>query len=261
MPKRIRILGTEIDDVTMGEAVFEIDALVRAKTPASVVTPNVDHLVKLQDDEEFRRVYDSAGLVLADGMPLLWAAKWIGTPLREKVSGSDLFPEVCALAAEKGYRVFFMGGRPGAADGAAKVMKTRFPRLEIAGTYCPPMGFEKNATENDKIVKTVRDSRADILFVGLGAPKQEKWIHRHKDALGVPVSLGIGVTFEFVAGMVKRAPGWMQKAGLEWFWRLLMEPARLWKRYLVDDMRFFWLLLRYRADAVRWSPASPRAAA
>lgn len=243
---RIKILGVSIDNFTMDEAVGRVDELVRAKSPAYIVTPNVDHVMKLQRDPVFRRIYEGAAAVFADGMPLLWAAKLFGSPLKEKVSGSDLFPDICALAAEKGYKVFFLGGRPGAADKAAEVMRVRYPRLAVAGTYCPPLGFEKDEAENAKIIRLVRESGADILFVGLGAPKQEKWIYAHHRECAVPVSIGIGVTFEFAAGMVRRSPAWMQRAGLEWLWRLFMEPRRLWRRYLVDDMAFFWLLLRQK---------------
>jgi N-acetylglucosaminyldiphosphoundecaprenol N-acetyl-beta-D-mannosaminyltransferase len=241
---RIRLLGVEIDDVDMNGAVSMIEAEVAARSGGYAVTPNVDHLVKLQKDAEFKKIYDGAACVFADGMPLLWAGKFLGTPFRAKISGSDLFPELCRVAAEKGYRLFFMGGRPGAADKAARVLIEKYPGLIVAGTYCPPMGFEKEPAENAKIVQMIRDARTDILFVGLGAPKQEKWVYDHRVEYGAGVSIGIGVTFEFVAEMVKRAPVWMQNAGLEWLWRLIMEPRRLWKRYLVDDSQFFGLLLR-----------------
>jgi len=177
-------------------------------------------------------------------MPILWAGKTLGTPLKAKVSGSDLFPNLCDKAAKMGHGVFFLGGREGAARKAASVMRSRYPGLRVVGTYCPPMGFERDASENAKIVRMILNSGADIVFVGLGSPKQEKWIDRFHSQYGASVSIGVGVTFEFVSGMVRRAPLWMQRTGLEWCWRLLMEPGRLWKRYLVDDMAFFWLLLR-----------------
>lgn len=241
---RIRILGVAIDDVDMKGAVSMIETEVAKRDNGYAVTPNVDHIVKLQKDAEFKKIYDGAACVFADGMPLLWAGKFLGTPFREKISGSDLFPEVCRVAALKGYRLFFMGGREGAADKAAEILRKRHPTLIIAGTYCPPMGFEKDPIENAKIVRMIREAKTDILFVGLGAPKQEKWVYNHRAQYEAGVSIGIGVTFEFTAGMVKRAPVWMQTAGLEWLWRLYKEPKRLWKRYLVDDMPFFWLLLR-----------------
>ena len=242
----INICGINIHNVSFNETLDVIDGLIKARKPVSVVTPNIDHIIKLHKDEVFRKTYERASLVLADGMPILWAAKFLGTPLKEKVSGSDLFPKVCEMAAKQGWRLFFMGGREGAARKSAEILNRRYPDLMVIGTYCPPFGFEKDPVENEKIVGIIRASKPDIVFVGLGAPKQEKWIDKYKDAYGAPVSIGIGVSFDFVAGMVKRAPGWMQRVGLEWSWRLMMEPGRLWKRYLVDDMQFFWLVLKQK---------------
>jgi len=246
IPKKILICGEDVDNVSMQEVIKTIENLIEKKEQIYVVTPNVDHIVKLQSDVDLRKVYEDARLILADGMPLMWAAKLLGSPLKEKISGSDLFPKLCEVAAEKGYKLFFLGGRPGAALKASEVLKSKYPHIQIVGVYSPPFGFENDKEENDKIIKMIKDAEPDILFVGLGAPKQEKWIYRHKDECQVPVSIGIGVSFEFVSGMVKRAPIWMQKAGLEWFWRLMMEPKRLWKRYLIDDMKFFWLVFKQK---------------
>lgn len=156
------------------------------------------------------------------------------------------FPRLCERATRKGYRLFFLGGRPGAARMAKERLERKFPSISIVGTHCPPFGFERDARENEKIEAMIRSVSPDILLVGLGAPKQEKWIYRHHKRLDVPVSIGVGASFEFLAGMVKRAPQWMQGTGLEWFWRLMMEPGRLWKRYLIRDMRFFHLILRQK---------------
>lgn len=243
---RINICGIKIDNFTMKEAIDEVCKIIDSKKTGYIVTPNVDHVVKIQKDKDFKKIYDNATLVFADGVPLLWAAKFLGTPLKEKISGSDFFPEMCKTASEKNYKVFFMGGREGAADKAAEVMTKTFPKLKVCGTYCPPFGFEKDEEENNKIIKMLKKAKPDILFVGLGAPKQEKWVCKYMDKINIPISAGIGVTFEFTAGMVKRAPVWMQKVGLEWFWRLVMEPRRLWRRYLVEDPKFFWLLLKQK---------------
>jgi N-acetylglucosaminyldiphosphoundecaprenol N-acetyl-beta-D-mannosaminyltransferase len=243
---KIHIFNIDIDNVNITEAVEIIHKLVLNRSPSYVVTPNVDHIVKLNSDPFFKEVYDHASLTLTDGAPLLWAAKFLRIPLKEKISGSDLFPKLCALAADRGYRLFFLGGRPGAVDKGALVMRDKHPHINIEGTYCPPLGFENNLDENTKIIELIKETHPDILFVGLGTPKQEKWIYRHKDRYLVPVSIGIGAGFDFVAGMVKRAPVWMQKAGLEWFWRLMIEPGRLWKRYLIDDMQFFRLILKLK---------------
>lgn len=243
---KINICGIAMDNLYLSEAVSRIDAEVLASSPKFVVTPNVDHIVQLQSDFDFKNIYNNARLVLADGMPIIWASHFLGTPLKERVTGADLAPELCALAHRKGYQLFFLGGRPDAARQAKERIEKRYPGIKPIAIYSPPFGFEQDEEENKKILKMIKESKPDILLVGLGAPKQEKWIYRNYKELGVPVSVGVGVTFEFMAGIVKRAPKWMQNAGLEWFWRLLMEPSRLWKRYLIKDMPFFWLVLKQK---------------
>jgi len=245
MAGTVNLLGVRIDNVSRAEAMERISDLVRARRPALVVTPNVDHLVNLQADPEFREIYSRAALVLTDGVPLLWAARFLGTPIREKISGSFIFDGLCQLAAERQFRVFFLGGRAGAAARAAEIMCRRYPALQV-GVYCPPFGFERDPVESARIDEALVRARPDILFVGLGAPKQEKWASRNSERLGIPVTIGVGITFEYTAGIVRRAPMWMQRLGLEWSYRLAMEPARLWRRYLLKDPKFFWYVLRQR---------------
>jgi N-acetylglucosaminyldiphosphoundecaprenol N-acetyl-beta-D-mannosaminyltransferase len=244
-PERIEIAGVRIDACTLEETVDRVIEHAAARgAPAFVVTPNAHHVVMLQESEPFREVYREAWLSVADGVPLVWASRLLRTPLPGRVNGTDLFEAVCAAAAGRGLRVFLLGGRPGAADAAARVLRERHPDLQLAGTYCPPFGFERDAGESARVVEAVREARPDILFVGLGAPKQEIWMRENGEAVGVPVSLGIGVSFELVAGVVQRAPQWMQRSGLEWFYRLRMEPGRLWKRYAVTNPRFVALVMR-----------------
>ncbi|MDY6822646.1 MAG: WecB/TagA/CpsF family glycosyltransferase [Thermodesulfobacteriota bacterium] len=242
----IKISNIYIDNLTLKDAIKKIELFLVEKQNKIVVTPNADHIVQLQNDKLFCEIYKSADLILADGMPLIWASKFLNTPLKEKISGSDLFPELCRVSAIKGYKLFFMGGREGAAQLSSEKFKSIYPNIKIIGTYCPPYGFENNPAENEKILNIIKGVEPDILFVGLGAPKQEKWIYKYKDQYQVPVSIGIGGSFEFEAGLVERAPKWMQYNGLEWLWRLLKEPKRLWKRYLVDDMKFFYLVLNQK---------------
>jgi len=246
MSERIDIGGIPLDNLTLDECLTRFDELITKREPVYVITANVDHVVKLAKNPAYRKVYDEAALNLADGVPLMWAGKFLGTPLKKKISGSDLLPIVCRESARKGYRLFFMGGRQEAAELAAIKFREQFPGLQIVGTYCPPFGFEKDNAENEKIISMIRDSKADILFVGLGAPKQENWICPNRFKYNIPISIGVGASFEFAAGMVQRAPVWMQKIGLEWFWRIIMEPGRLWRRYLVDDMLFFPLIFKQK---------------
>ena len=246
MREQVNIGGITVDNVSMAETLQAIEGLVAEGKPSYVTNPNVDIVIRYNRDPEFARYYDEGALCVADGVPILWAAKFLGNPLKEKVSGSDLVPKVCELADQKGFKLFFMGGRPGAADAAkAKLLET-LHNLKVVGTYAPPFGFEKDEQELKNISRMIKDAKPDILFVGLGAPKQERWIKKYHEELGVPVCMGVGVTFEFIAGIVKRAPKWMQSIGLEWFWRLCMEPGRLWKRYLIDDTQFFGIILKQK---------------
>ncbi|ETJ20632.1 EpsP [human gut metagenome] len=240
---RIKFLNTEIDNLTMNEALDKIDKFIINRKPSYVVTPNVDHIVKLDNDEEFKAVYKDADLILTDGMPLIWISKFKGTPIKEKVSGSDLFPKICELSAQKGYRIFLLGAAEGVAAKAAERLQNKYVDLKIVGTYSPKYGFEKDEREIEKIINIIKLSKPDILAVGLGAPKQEKFIYEFKDKLNVPVSLAIGASIDFEAGNIERAPIWMQKCGLEWFYRLCKEPKRMYKRYLVDDIKILRLAL------------------
>lgn len=241
---RINIVGTHIDKYSFDEVVeIIVDHAISGSPPEYVVTPNAQHILTLQKDAHFREIYSKAFLVVPDGVPLLWAARFLQTPLKGRVNGTDLFEKLCAIAASRELKIFLLGGRPGAADNAAKILQARHSGLQIVGTYCPPYGFESNTAELALINAQIKDAAPDILFVGLGAPKQENWIYANYQQLKVPISIGIGVSFEMVAGMVKRAPVWMQKSGLEWLFRLIVEPKRLWQRYVVGNPLFIWLVL------------------
>ena len=243
---RIKFLNTEVDNITMNEAVQKIEQLILNKKPSYVVTPNIDHIVKLESDKEFQEVYKEADLILTDGMPLIWISKLKKNPIKEKVSGSDLFPEVCKLAANKGYKVFLLGAAEGVAAKAAENLKLKYKGLNIVGTYSPSYGFEKNEYEIQQIIKMIKEVKPDILAVGLGAPKQEKFLYKYRNQLNVPVALAIGASIDFEAGNVNRAPKWMQHIGLEWFYRLCKEPKRMFKRYFVDDVKILRLIFKYR---------------
>ncbi len=248
---RRSLMHISLDRVTMSEAVSCVRLMAKEGQGAFVVTPNVDHMIKLTKDKEFERIYRDADLILADGVPLLWFAKGLGDPIPEKVSGSDLFPRVCKMAADEGLSVFLLGGNEGVAKKAADKLKERHAALRIAGTYCPPFGFEKDEKEVDRIITLLSETKPDILFVGLGAPKQEKFFDSIRERVQIPVALHVGASFDFVAGTVRRAPKWMSRVGLEWFYRLMKEPKRMFKRYLIDDIRIFPLYLKYAKVAKR----------
>lgn len=243
---RLKFMNTEIDNITMNEALCRIDELIKENRNAYVVTPNVDHLIQLERGGELVEAYKHADLILTDGKPLIWISKWYGTPIKEKISGSDLFPRLCAMAKEKDYRMFFLGAADGVAAKAAQNLTIRFPGLQVVGTYSPPKGFENSDTEMAIIQEKIKTTQPHILIVALGCPKQELFILHHKDELNVPISLGLGASIDFEAGNIKRAPKWMADHGLEWIYRITQDPKRLTKRYLVDDMKIFRLALKYR---------------
>lgn len=243
---RIKFMNTDIDNLTMAETLNEIDKLIQKKNCSYVVTPNVDHIVRLEKDEELQKVYKNASLILTDGKPLIWISKWYKTPIKEKISGSDLFPNVCELAANKNYTMYLLGAAEGVADTAAKNLMKKYPGLNVVGTYSPPFGFEKNEQEMNKIKTQIQAVHPDILIVGLGCPKQEKFMYYHCKELGVPISFGLGASIDFEAGNIKRAPKWMSNRGLEWLYRFSKEPKRLFKRYFVDDLKIIQVARKYR---------------
>ncbi|EOU1110678.1 WecB/TagA/CpsF family glycosyltransferase [Clostridium perfringens] len=242
---RMNFLNTEIDNLTMNEALDRAEELIIKKKPSYVVTPNVDHIVKLEDDKEFQDVYKNADLILTDGMPLIWISKIKGNQIKEKISGSDFFPKLCERASEKGYSLFLLGAAEGVAAKAAKNLKEKYNGLNIVGTYSPSYGFEKKDDEIKMIIEMVNKAKPDILAVGLGAPKQEKFLHKYRNDLNVPISLAIGASIDFEAGNINRAPKWMQNCGLEWFYRLCKEPKRMFKRYIIDDFKIIKIVRRY----------------
>ena len=245
---RIKFMNTEIDNLTMKETLDEIDKLILKNDKSYVVTPNVDHIVMLETDVELKNIYRDASLILADGKPLLWISKWYKTPIKEKISGSDLFPLLCEMAAKKGYSMFFLGAAEGVAAKAAENLKKKYNGLKIVGTYSPPYGFEKDEIESEKIIDMVKEANPHILILGLGSPKQEKFIYKYRNRLNIPISLGLGASFDFEAGNIKRAPKWMSNHGLEWLFRITQEPKRLIKRYGNDLKKIIPILWKYKEN-------------
>lgn len=260
--ERVPVGGIAFDNVTMAEAVARIILYVqKADHPCHICTGNLDHLVMLHKDPEFRAIYNEADLVLADGMPVLWLSRLNRhiPSLQERVAGSDLLWELGRVSAMNGLRLFFLGGAPGSAELAAEAVCARYPGAQICGRYCPPFESFGSDTEQKRIEEIVRAAAPDILLVGLGAPKQEKWIAAHKHRLGIPVSIGVGGSFEMAAGIFRRAPVWAQRSGLEWVYRLIQDPGRLWRRYLCSDLPFFarllWQTILTRTTSTETSPS------
>lgn len=255
---RRKFMNICLDDITFEEAVRQIGVLACAPGRHYVVTPNVDHVVKIEKDLEFRKIYEEADLILTDGTPLMWIAESLGCPIREKIPGADMLPGVCEMAAKEGHTMFLFGAAKGVAEAAKRKLTKRYPGLKIVGAYSPPMGFEQNEKEVEKAIRIINEKKPQILVVGLGAPKQEKFIYRYLDKMDFHVALPFGAAIDFEAGMVKRAPLWMRKLGLEWLFRFFQEPGRLFRRYFIDDMKIFWLAWKYRYEIIRFQDGSTK---
>lgn len=239
---RIKFLNTYIDSLTHLEAKDVLDSMVTDGDIHYIVTPNSDIIVKMQDDPELKKICDTADLILTDGQMLVKISRKFGEPIKERVCMTDWIWDVLDLCSEKGYSVFFFGGKPEVLKKATHRIHRKYPNLKIADSYSPKFGFEKEPKELDKVNERIRKSKADILIVFLGCPKQEKFIYKNKDKYQVPVSITMGGCVDFIGGNVKRAPKWMQEAGLEWFFRFTQEPKRMFKRYFIDDVRIFKLV-------------------
>jgi N-acetylglucosaminyldiphosphoundecaprenol N-acetyl-beta-D-mannosaminyltransferase len=234
----IRLRRVELHEIDEATAIKHILDELDAGFGGFVVTPNLDHLRRCGDDLSFGALVAEADLVLADGMPLVWAARLQGTPLPGRVAGSDMIWSLSQAAADAGRSIFMLGGSPGTADSAARALVAKYPAIKVAGTHCPPLGFENDETQIARLINKLQAVNPDIVYVALGSPKQEFLIERIRRSLPKTWWLGVGISFSFVCGDVRRAPRWMQKTGLEWVHRLWQEPRRLFKRYILLGLPF-----------------------
>lgn len=243
----IVLAGVRLHAIRQADCVAFVAQSLAAGRGGWIATANLDHLRRLQQTGSFRDAYARATLVVADGMPVVWASRLQGTPLPERVAGSDLIHSLSAGAAEAGFRVFLLGGDPGTAEAAARRLQQRYQGLAVAGTICPPLGFEKDERQMAELRHALTTSGPQVVFVALGSPKQELLIDRLRALLPGAWWVGVGISFSFVAGTVRRAPRWLQVLGLEWLHRLVQEPRRLLARYLWHGPPF---LLRLFAGAL-----------
>lgn len=249
--KRVRLGQIYAHALTFPEALDAVAELVGAGQGGYVVTPNVDHVVQAEHSEEMRAAYHEASLSLVDGQPLIWLSKMMGEPFPEKISGSDLVPQLLRIAARKDWRVFFLGAAEGVGARAAEISQRDEPTLQIA-VHSPTFGFETNPVESAAVLQLIREAKPNLVVMALGCPKQELLMHRWKHELAPAVAVGAGATLDFIAGNVTRSPAWMSKAGLEWLYRLSREPRRLAYRYLVRDpeiIKVAWQMLRLPREA------------
>jgi N-acetylglucosaminyldiphosphoundecaprenol N-acetyl-beta-D-mannosaminyltransferase len=236
----IELLGVRVDDATYDDVLSQVDDFVASGQPHQIVTLNPEMLVAAHQDPQFHQLLNDSDLNVADGVGLILAARWLGSPLRGRVTGSDgiyVLAEHCAL---RGYRLFLLGAEPGVAKAAAQRLTSQNPGLEVADTYAG----SPNPDDEEDVIARVRAAAPELLLVAYGVPAEEVWIARHRNRLGVPVMLGVGGAFDFVAGVARRAPPWMRRAGLEWLYRLVRQPWR-WRRQLALP-RFLWLVIQQR---------------
>jgi N-acetylglucosaminyldiphosphoundecaprenol N-acetyl-beta-D-mannosaminyltransferase len=244
--KKQPLLNTYVNNVNMQEAISGIEDMIEDGKKHYVVAINVDVVMKIEDDAYLKDITDKADMVLVDGKPLIWISKWHKKPIKAKISGSDLVPILCKIAAKKGYSIFIIGGKDGIAEQAKNNLEEKHHGINIVGTYAPPLGFEKNQEELDKINALISKAHPDLLIACFGCPKQEKWIFENYHKYDAKVSICAGATVDFLAGNVKRAPKWMSDHGLEWFYRFLQEPRRMFKRYFVEDLKILKLVKKYK---------------
>ncbi len=229
----IAVLGLPLDSFTATGAIEAIEGLIHSGASHQIATANLDFWLNSLSDLHLHRILAGCSLVFPDGMPLVWASKLLGCPLADRVTGVDLVPGLAELSARKGYRIFLLGGKDNVAERAARLLEQRYPGVQIVGTIAPTQE-EMAQADHSVLISTIRKAKPDILLVALGNPKQEKWIWLHRKRLGVPVTMGVGGSFEMLVGDMKRAPRWVQKCGLEWAMRFIQEPSRLGPRYLRD---------------------------
>ncbi|WP_305821834.1 WecB/TagA/CpsF family glycosyltransferase [Massilia brevitalea] len=243
MTPAITMMGCRIDNLSMEETLVRIEEFIRSGQPHQHVVVNVDKLVKASRDPDLRRIVNDCALVNADGMPVVWASRLLGKPLKERVAGIDLFEALMRRAGEKNWRVFLLGAREEVVSAVADTYRRRYPDLMIAGWR---NGYWTNE-EEVQVAEQVRASGADLLFVAISSPKKEQFLGRWQGEMKIPFAMGVGGTFDVAIGLVRRAPRWMQRAGLEWFYRFLQEPRRMFRRYFIDDMAFVWLFIKEAA--------------
>ncbi len=243
--ERVRLLNLLIDNLTKTELLQNLE-----QNGGIVFTPNVDHLTNLQNDQAFYEAYNISNYRVCDSQVLIYASKFLNRPLKEKISGSDFFPAFYMYNKNnESVKIFLLGAAEGVAKKAQENINNRVGRDIVVAAHSPSFGFEKNETECQKIVDLINSSKATVLAIGVGAPKQEKWILKYKDQLtNIKVFLAIGATIDFESGNKKRCPKWMSELGIEWLHRLIHEPRRLWKRYLVAGIPFVWLILKQKLN-------------
>jgi N-acetylglucosaminyldiphosphoundecaprenol N-acetyl-beta-D-mannosaminyltransferase len=249
---RVNVLGVGVSPINMSMALEELSRWIAQRDRQYVSVCNVHSVMECRRDPRLRAIVNAAGMTTPDGMPLVWLARLSGQRQVSRVYGPDLMLAELQSSLTTGHRHYFYGGRPGVADRLAAAMSTRFPGVRIAGTFAPPMGTAQELCTQEAAA-AINAAAADIVWVGVSSPKQEFWMACMRPLLQAPVLIGVGAAFDFHSGTVAQAPGWMQRAGLEWLFRLLTDPRRLWRRYLIDNPWFLFELGRQKLGLKRFT--------
>ncbi|MBC5624101.1 WecB/TagA/CpsF family glycosyltransferase [Clostridium sp. NSJ-49] len=242
MSKRVKFLNTFVDALTMDETLDQIQKYIESKECVQHVVINASKVNLMQENEELTKIINECPLINADGQSIVWGSKFLGNPLPERVAGIDIFTELVKVSAEKGYRPYFFGAKQEVVEEVVKIFKEKYPTLNVAGYR---NGYFKEE-ESKNIAEEIRNSDADILFVAFSSPMKEFWIREHMDIMRVPFAMGVGGSFDVIAGKTTRAPKWMQRCGLEWFHRFIQEPKRMFRRYIIGNLKFLKLVLNGR---------------
>lgn len=237
--KRVNILGVGLSAINYDVALKVVEEWIKSGHGAYVTVTGVHGVMEAQKDEELRGIFNRAGMVTPDGMPMVWVSRYYGEKSVSRVYGPNLMLKVCERSQETGWRHFFYGGKEGVNEILTQRLREKFPDIQVAGTYCPPFR-PLTQEEEDEVINQIIESKADIVWVGLSTPKQERFMAKVTERLPKQVLFGVGAAFDFHAGLVKQAPSWIQSSGLEWAFRLYQEPKRLWRRYLTHNPAFIW---------------------
>jgi len=250
--RRIYIAGCAVDVLTVAETLALIEAFIAERIPCRHGFVNAVKVTMMQSDSEFLQTCNTCDVINADGMAVVWASRILGTPLPERVNGTNLMMDLIRLSHKKGYRIYLLGARRPVIERSVHILEERFPGLQIVGWRDGYFNLE----EEEDIARNIRDARPDILFVGMPTPRKEYWLYRNVPLIDVPFCMEVGGSFDVVAGIVKRAPVLAQNMGMEWFYRFIQEPRRLWRRYLIGNLHFIWIIFREKLKLIFEMPSN-----
>ena len=246
MHQKVNILGVQISSISNDDLLAAFTSNILHKQKKQVCITPVNSVLAAVKSEQVKTIYNNADYVLCDGMPLKWASSFLNTPIKERITGLDLLPNLVELCSENDFSIFLLGASPGVGDKLKDIILNQYPQAKIVGVYVPPFMTTFTADENNNMISAVNAASPDVLLVSLTAPKQDIWIANNKDALNATLLVGIGGAFEVMAGLAKRAPKWVQKAGLEWLYRFIQEPKRLFRRYFIEAPLFIPLIIKQK---------------